>query len=451
MAPAAVDPIYQLKLAALWKAMKRQSPSFWLICLYLFFEYVRIQEIYQPLKGLPIPSWTIYLCGVAFLMEGGKLRQWTLADSLLALFTGVVVISSLTAWSPAQSFSEMPLFFSWVLIYFLITSIVNTERRFLLFMLLYLLYCVKMTQHGLRGWADSGFGFRSWGVTCAPSWFRNSGECGIQMSMLFPVSLFFILGLKPYWEKLKLWVFAAILPAGAVVTIIASSSRGAVLALAGLGIWAVARSNKRIKALLLATVVAGLVMVLLPETQMDRFREMGDDKNSVARLTYWEHGIEIANEHPVLGIGYRNWLPYYQEYYNPEGELPHNIFVEAVSELGYLGLLAFIGLIVGTFVLNHRTRRAAKGVPESPGRFFSTMAFGFDGALIAYIISGFFVTVLYYPFFWINLAMTVSLHCVTLTTDREARFAARPKRGFRSPRSDPPLTLAPARHGNRGF
>ena len=49
------------------------------------------------------------------------------------------------------------------------------------------------------------------------------------------------------------------------------------------------------------------------------------------------------------------------------------------------------------------------------------MAYGLDGALIGYIGSGFFVTVLYYPFFWINLAMTVSLHTAARHERKRAR------------------------------
>jgi hypothetical protein len=48
------------------------------------------------------------------------------------------------------------------------------------------------------------------------------------------------------------------------------------------------------------------------------------------------------------------------------------------------------------------------------------MAHGFDGALIGYLVGGYFVTVLYYPFFWINLAMTVMLYNVTRRRAQEA-------------------------------
>jgi hypothetical protein len=69
-----------------------------------------------------------------------------------------------------------------------------------------------------------------------------------------------------------------------------------------------------------------------------------------------------------------------------------------------------------TFVNNFRTRklslREEGEKKEVKMRFVYYMAHGLDGALIGYLASGFFVTVLYYPYFWINLAMTVSLNAI---------------------------------------
>jgi hypothetical protein len=104
--------------------------------------------------------------------------------------------------------------------------------------------------------------------------------------------------------------------------------------------------------------------------------------------------------------------------------LPHNIFVQAGAELGYTGLFAFLLLIGYTFVTNYRTRRLAG---RSPGnRFLFCMAYGLDGALVGYLVSGFFVTVLYYPYFWINFAMTVALHRAAMEQWGRARQAVLP-------------------------
>ena len=44
-----------LKPAAIWRFLKKQPPSFWFVSTYLFFEYVRPQQIYErhPRATLP--------------------------------------------------------------------------------------------------------------------------------------------------------------------------------------------------------------------------------------------------------------------------------------------------------------------------------------------------------------------------------------------------------------
>ncbi|HSR41281.1 MAG TPA: O-antigen ligase family protein, partial [Longimicrobiales bacterium] len=196
------------------------------------------------------------------------------------------------------------------------------------------------------------------------------------------------------------------------------------------------RTRYRVRGLLVAGVVAAAVWVLIPAEQMERLRAMGEDETSVRRLDMWEDGIRIANENPVLGIGYDNWEGYYRAYHG--GGLPHNIFIQAWAELGYVGLAAFLTLILGTFWVNWGSRRIARTLGER-GRFIYFMAHGLDGALIGLLASGFFVTVLHYPFVWINLAMTVSLRVAAGHTARAVARARRAGEGATRPRPAPAL------------
>jgi hypothetical protein len=61
-----------------------------------------------------------------------------------------------------------------------------------------------------------------------------------------------------------------------------------------------------------------------------------------------------------------------------------------------------------TFKVNRDTRKLAARLPD--GTFITATAHSLDCALVGYLVSGFFVTVLFYPFFWFNLAMTVALN-----------------------------------------
>lgn len=416
-ARSAVPRIFQLKIRAIWRYLTTQPASFWFINIYLFFEYVRPQSIYTWLDILPWTQASILLSLGALVLEGKLPRFRTIGAGLLLVFSAVVFLSSVTAVFPSIAMSQWELYFSWVLIFLLITNIVTTEKRFFVFMLAFLLYSFKMSQHAFRSWALSGFAFRSWGATGGPGWFHNSGEFGIQMCVFLPLVVEFILALRKNWNKWVRWFFYFI-PVTAVASMVASSSRGALVGGAMVGLWYVIRSKHRFRTLLIVALLGAATWQIVPEEQKARFEMAGEDRTSTKRLDRWEWGLALAAENPVLGIGYANWQPYFS------GQLSHNVFIEAMSELGYTGLLVFIAMIIATFVINYKTRRLLKGVPTSTP-FMRHMAYGLDGALIGFIGSGFFVTVLYYPYFWINLAMTVSLHVSARNERRRLLRAAR--------------------------
>lgn len=416
--------LYSLHPRAIWSELRTQPWSFWWINAYLFFEYVRPQSIYSWLEGPPWTQMILLMALGTFLLEGRMFGARTLADLTLAFFTLIVVLSSMMAYNPAFSYSKISEYFSWVLIYLLISNIVNTERRFLIMLVAFLLYSFKMSQHATRDWAMAGFAFRDWGVTGGPGWFHNSGEYGIQMTIFVPMSLYFITGLRKHWGR-KTKIFFYLLPLTGVIGTIGSSSRGAMLGLGIAALFMLGKTRYKAKGGAAMLLLGLLTWVLLPEESLDRFRSMGEDETSVSRKVYWTLGLHLMNQFPVLGIGYANWLPYTRSI-GESVALPHNIFIEAGAELGYLGLFAFIAMILATFRVNAQSRKLLKPLGDR-GLFLTNMAHGLDSALVGFMASGFFVTVLYYPFFWINLALTVALHSAARNMVEEIPRRARPR------------------------
>jgi O-antigen ligase len=122
----------------------------------------------------------------------------------------------------------------------------------------------------------------------------------------------------------------------------------------------------------------------------------------------------------VLGVGYENWLDYcwfmrpggfevHTPGYGPTVRCldPHNTFIEAAAEIGIPGFLLYVLMILLVFVINAHTRAYAKRVGNN---FILYTAHALDAGLVGYMISSFFLTVLFYPMFWIQLALTVALH-----------------------------------------
>lgn len=424
--------VLALKPRALWAALKRQPISAWSVYAYLFFEYVRPQSIYPALSILPFARIALLTALFSSLaLEAGK-RKWTAIDTGMVIYTIIVLLSVVFAFDPGFAFSKVELYLSWVIVYYIISTAVNTQTRVVMMLLGWFLWNFKMSQHGFRSWAMNGFAFRDWGVTGAPGWFQNSGEFGIEMCVFMPISLFFALGVKPYVSR-WMYAFLLFLPITAVSGAIASSSRGALVGMAAVAVWAVVRSRFKVRGAVLLVLVGLLAWLVTPEEQKLRMSASGDDATSTSRLKYWERGMEFANEHPLLGIGYANWMPYYEKVWGARLEakervqLPHNFLVECVAELGYTGLAALFFLIGATFWINYKTRALAKKLGER-GRLSWHLGWGFDGALIGFVTSGFFVTVLYYPYLWVNLAMTVALHLSVARAVRAARLVAEQQR-----------------------
>jgi O-antigen ligase len=417
--------IFPITPRAFIQAFIRQPPAFCLLCLYIMVEYVRPQSVWPAIDFLPWGLGSILLAFVAYMLKTERgARQFTVVDGTLVAFSAVLFLSSLTSTHRDWSIAGWEFYVNWLLVYVLIAGVVTNPKRYFVFLVLFLLWSLKMSQHASRTFAERGFSFANWGATGAPGWFENSGEFAIQMCVFLPMSYYLMVGVRDRIRPWLYWMGQAVMPGTAIVGLIASSSRGGQLGGAIVIAFMIAQGKHRVRALVGAIIVIGGVWMFMPEQQKARFSEMGDDSTSQSRLTYWKDGLEIMKEHPVLGIGYEAWEPYYHQYYNPHGELPHNIFIEAGSELGYTGLFAFIAMIIATLVLNRRTRKLSARVHEWGG-FLRYSALGLDGALLGYLVSGFFVTVLYYPYFWVNLGGTAALFETT------RRAAARPASAVR--------------------
>jgi O-antigen ligase len=429
---ADVVELLRLRPGAFVRTFLNESAAFAVCCAYLMFEYVRPQSIYSWLDGMPVTQVTLLLGLGLVAMERLRDKQPIYGSQwlLLGAYFGTAVISMLLGNYPIAENDKWILLLTWLMAIFIITGSVTSEKRLLLFLVCFLLFSFKMSQHGFRSWAGRGFTFAQEGVHGAPGWFHNSGEVGIQMCIFMPMMLYFMKAGWPYWSRATR-VLVCVVPVTIVGTIIGSSSRGAVFGVLAAMSWIFLRADKR-RALLATSVlaVALIVIAALPDEFGGRFTQIGQDSSSQLRLAHWAFGWHLAKEHPVLGVGLGNWIPAYREYLETTGsnvilQVSHNIFIEAVAELGFVGLGMLILIIGSCFVLNRRTRHYA-GLVEND--FLRLTSLGLDAGMIGFLVSAQFVTVLYYPYLWIHLAITIALHNVTCRTWHDRQENARPTR-----------------------
>ncbi len=357
----------------------------------------------------------VILAGVIAMLPDVARRGWTRSFIYiwLGLYLLVAIFSLIFAEFPAYGVSKWDQLVPWLVIIVLITNTATTRERFLLLMVVYVLCNLRFSQFGLRSFVFSGFSLPGYGFKGPVGWFQNPGELGVQMAMFTPLSFLVVYAL---WARLGRWgrVLSALLPISALVTTVGTNSRGAIIAVAVGMSWALMAVGVRIRNIVAVGVLAVIGFLLIGEGMRERFQTIGDDGTSQRRLTLWSDGLEMIGEHPVTGIGYSNWMPYYVAHFPPVDDVsylgthqvPHNILIQVTAELGLPGLFVFAVLVALSFQAGRRTRRRL----SDKDSLLRHLSHGLDAGLVAFLLAGQFVTVLYYPYFWISLALIIALH-----------------------------------------
>ncbi|WP_339668552.1 O-antigen ligase family protein [Dasania marina] len=400
-----IEDFYSLKIKSIWNHVKDEGFSFWMICCYLFFEYVRPQSIIPALDFLPWAQLFIIFSGVGWLFE--KNRRWVgvPANKWMVIFFIVIILSSLFGMSPATSYSRLADFYLWLIIYFLIINIVTTEKRLFVFLLIFIVASFKLSLFGAKTWAFRGFGFTKWGIMGPPGFFQNSGELAIQMLIFFGLSWYFYIAIRKYLTGVRLFL-VRLFSVTAAMTVLGASSRGGQL---GLVVQILMTGRVKVRFLAGIICVGMLGFWLMPQEQIERFQSIGEDKTSIQRMMYWENGWEMMKDNPVLGVGYYNFQPYYERYYPNDllykrAQLPHNIFIQVGADLGFTGLIVYLILIGQVFITGRRVRAIC-----DKDSFIYLISKGVEVGFVGFIVAGLFVSVTYYPFMWIQLAIMSSI------------------------------------------
>jgi len=407
-----MEKLYTFNPKALWAQARKEHFAFWMVCFYVMLQYFDPLRIYSLLAFLPWDKIAICLAVLAYPMD--PRRRWV-RDSTnvwMTLFLAVIIVSSALAIYPSISWSRWFDFVDWYVIYFLIINIVTTPERYFILLAIFLVANFKMSFFGARIWAERGFGFSGWGIEGPQGFFQNSSDFSSEMLMFAPIAFELALFVKPYVRRVTYWFLMLGAITGAM-SVLGASSRGSQVGLAFQGGWMAIQRKLKLRVLIAIVLLAGLGYALLPAAEKMRFSSAGTDKTSIQRLDYWRAGVKMIENHPFLGVGYFNFAPVYASHvtdklWHGTAQLPHNIFIQVGTDSGLIGLSIFLMLIYRNLKITKDIRRECQKYKDAPA-FAPSVARGLVITTWGFVIAGQFNTVTYYPFLWINLALTVSL------------------------------------------
>jgi len=185
----------------------------------------------------------------------------------------------------------------------------------------------------------------------------------VSSSLRGSVKTSFFTSLLARQNKKWLAIFYAATFILSLVAVILARSDGTMLGIvAGLIFLGLYWGKSRRPTIIMVTAII-LIIFLIPTTRHFMLERITFHKLSgQLRLNIWQGAWTMIKSHPIVGVGLRNYqklAPQYQEfYYQPQtGQListethpyPHNLFLAIWVELGLLGLLAFLALLIKFF------------------------------------------------------------------------------------------------------
>lgn len=376
-----------------------------------------------------------------FLFAGIALALWMLGKVdfkgklssnpttiLFAAFTVQVTLSAIfgTAdniwnWQVYEGFIKAIVFVMMMPIF------VTTKLRLHAFVLI---VCLALGFHGvvegLKMLATAG-GHKVHGIPT--SMMSDNNHFAVGMAMLLPILVYLMQHLQNRTARL-----AAMTGLGlTVLSIVGTNSRGGFLCLAVVGMWYAITARRKVLSISLAFLLAVLAVYLAPDSWFDRIETISsaqDDFSFMGRVTAWKVSAAIALSNPFFGGGLHaiQSLPVWQEFTQridflsfiitpppePFARAAHSIYFEVLGDLGFVGFILFIGLIVNAFLTARHIRRLVIG--QSELLWARDLSDGLRLALVAYCVGGAAVSLAYLELFYVVLMLLEVLRQHVLAT-----------------------------------
>src|SRR6266851_3761507 len=281
---------------------------------------------------------------------------------------------------------------SMLLLFFLIIALVDSIARLRRVILIMIGSVAIAAVYVVRDWQSNRMyaDYRPGGISGDANYFALCASTCMLLSLHLAVS-------RPTrWEKRYLYACLAITS----VAFLMAASRGGFVGLAIGILFLMLRSGKGVRALVLIGLVIAPLLVLVPNTSVQRILNPGHgDQEAVdARHTTWLAGLRMIEAHPIAGVGlnqFRRLVLSCETNDKPVQSLAHNTYIEVAAELGIPGLVAYLALIWSGF---RALSRAAR--PETQP-MLREVAIGFQAAMIAAVVCALFVSASWFRFLWL--------------------------------------------------
>lgn len=281
-------------------------------------------------------------------------RSRAIVAAIVLLFFCMIIELPLAADPVVARFTFNNHVFKFALLTFLIVAFIESPTYLRLFQLAFLYSIFYITLEAFQGLISGGLVWENQGVM------RLHGAVPIygHPNSLGGVALGSLPFLWYYWHEFRGWIYRIgilCFATTSVVCVIYSGSRTAYVGLLGLVFWFWMLSRRKGAFLVRMVVVGALVVMVLPQQYIDRFKTIGGQEkeghSKDTRIVILRDAWTIFLENP-LGVGVASFPAKRIERFGREQDT-HNLYLEVATNLGVQGFAVFC-FLVGSILLAYR-------------------------------------------------------------------------------------------------
>lgn len=225
---------------------------------------------------------------------------------------------------------------------------------------LILVLAVSVGFYGVKGGMFTiitGGGSRVWGPP--GSFIADNNQLALAIVMAIPLLNYLRIHTEKIWVQ-RAYVAAMMFSA---IAALGTQSRGALLALTGMGFFLFLKSRKKGLIALLVLFSIPVVIYFMPESWVERMstiRTYDQDASAMGRINAWMMAWNLAIDRFPLGGGFSTWTPEVYLRYAPDPTnvlVAHSIYFHMLGDHGFLGLILFLlvfwmAWLNGSWVIN---------------------------------------------------------------------------------------------------
>lgn len=339
-----------------------------------------------------------------FFAKEPKRMVWSRETVLLLFFVIWMSFTTLFCFNPSEAYEYLDRVIKIQLFIFLTIYLITDKQKLNGFIWVAVL---SMGFYGVKGGLFtilSGGSYRVYGPD--NTFIGENNALALALIMTVPLLVYL------YMQESRKWLRYAL--AGSIflttICIVGSQSRGAFLGILAMGTYLWLKSRHKLGVGILIAISVLTIFVLMPDSwwdRMDTIQNYQKDGSAMGRINAWWTAWNVATSH-ITGGGFRMFTPQTFLIYAPDptnSHDVHSIYFQVLGEHGLIGFALFMAIAFFTWLRCSEIIKTCKKDPER--KWAADLAAMLQVSLIGYAVSGAFLGLAYFDYYYDLIAITV--------------------------------------------